>query len=113
MLVVILSGPEDWTNARQGIVFALNSERAGMLETVELLFFGAGVRLMDAGFVHAPEFHGLLKECDEEGLVPRACSGNLAEFKLQAQGKKLGLDPVGAQTYIPSKIRDGYQVLTF
>jgi hypothetical protein len=113
MLVVVLSGPENWTNARQGIVFALNADRAGMLSSVELLFFGSGVKLLESGFPQAREFKLLLDECRSEGLIPHACSGNMAEFKLLDRGKELNLDPVGAQTYIPAKIREGYQVITF
>ena len=111
--MVVLSGPENWINARQGVVFALNAERAGMLGSVELLFFGSGVRLLDSTFDKAAEFRSLLEECREEGLTPHACSGNLAEFHLLDHGKNLQIDPVGAQTYIPAKIREGYQVVTF
>ena len=113
MLVVILSGPEDFPRARQGLVFALNAERTGMLKDVQLLFFSSGVELLDPKGREAETFRHLLAQVHEEGLVPRACSGNLAQFKLQDAARDLEVEPVGAQVIIPARIREGYQVITF
>ena len=113
MLVLIVAGLDEGARALQGLVFALHTEQTELLADVEILFYGPGVRIFGDSSPQSLEVRKIMARCQEEGLVIKACSGNLHEYKLQDAARELGVEPVGVPVYIPTRIRDGYQVITF
>jgi len=113
LLVIVLSGPESAMRARQGIKFALNTARTGMMNEVELLFFGSGVSLFDPAHDWYEEFGELVSICSEEGVAILACTANAKEFRITERVKELGARLLGAQIHIAARMRDGYGVITF
>lgn len=113
MLVLILAGLEEASRALQGLKFALHTEQTEIMADVEILFFGSGVQIFGDSSLLSIEARKIMAQCQEEGLVIKACSGNLNDYKMQEAAGALGVEPVGVPVYIPARIRDGYQVITF
>ena len=113
MLVLILAGLGESARALQGLKFALQTEQTEMMADVEILFYGSGVQIFGDSSPLSVEARHIMTLCQEEGLAIKACSGNLNEYKMQDAAGTLGVEPVGVPVYIPTRIRDGYQVITF
>ncbi|MFC2171259.1 DsrE family protein [Acidobacteriota bacterium] len=113
LLVVILSGPDLRMRARQGIKFALNTFRSEMMDKVELILFGPGVSLLDPHHPWFDEASELLADCSKEGVMTMACMANAKHYRVTESARQLEVKLLGAQILIPSRIKEGWGVMTF
>lgn len=113
LLVVILAGPTDSERARQGLVFAKNARKMGLLDEVEVLFFGPGVQFLSDEYDPEGEFKRLVQENYELGSPVSACVSNLRRYSLQEEVKEHNVLPEEAAFLISDAVKDGYEVVTF
>ena len=113
LLVIIVSGWEDFEKARQGLRVARNLARGGMVDGLGMLFLGPGVNLLDRTAENYSVVESFLKELREKGVVIRACHGNLRVYGLEDRFDKNLVVADDAATVVAEYISKGFAVATF
>lgn len=114
MLVLLVADPETQASrCEQGLLLALNSARTDVLEEVCVMLSGDGVKILDGALDDDEKFAGLIDSLKDAGVEIVACTGNLGRHGLAESARSAGVPPAGAQVYVPSRIREGFEVVTF
>lgn len=112
ILMVLATGPEDATRAREGLHLARAIHEVGMAEAIRLLLVGSGVRCLDPGA--EGELMDALEAVLEAGVPVAACTRSLGEHRLvDAAAAFEAIQPVGAPVYLAARVDEGYAMLTF
>lgn len=114
MLVLLIADPESQASrCEQGLLFALNAARTDVLDQVCVMLSGDGVRILDNAIDGEGTFATLLEDLRSAGVETVACTGNLGRHQLAQAARNAGVPPAGAQVYVPARIREGFEVVTF
>lgn len=114
MLVLLVADPESQeSRCEQGLLLALNSARTDMLEEVRVMLSGDGVKILDETIDADGTFAELLDHLRTAKVEIVACTGNLGRHGLAESARNAGIPPAGAQVYVPARIREGFEVVTF
>ncbi|WP_337861150.1 hypothetical protein [Ferroplasma sp.] len=105
MLIIVISGEKDKTKAIMGLNLAnhLNDE-------TKVILFGESEKLVASDDKDIKE---LIKNLQEKGIIPIACSGYAEKNNIDGKLKELKLEIKPISTVISDYVNKGYIPLTF
>lgn len=113
LLVIILAGRNDLDRARQGLAFAKNARKLGLMADVQVLFFGPGVQLLDPGDSNYRELEASLKEFGQLKVGVAACVSNIGKYGLTEKLDRTLVVAEEAAFLISDHVKKGYQTVSF
>ncbi|MEM4417848.1 MAG: DsrE family protein [Nitrososphaerota archaeon] len=113
ILFVIVSGPNEFEKARQGLRAARNLKRGRLVEDVRVFFVGPGVLLLD----RENENYGLVEEFlqayKQYGVRASACAGNLRVYGLEEKIDKNLVIADDTAAVLAEAVAEGLTIATF
>jgi hypothetical protein len=105
MLIIIISGERDKTKAMIGLNLANHFN-----EQTKVILFGESEKLAVSGDA---DINRLIKNLQEKGVMPIACSGYAENNKIDVKLKELKMELKPVSAVISEYISQGYIPLTF
>ncbi|BAJ51212.1 hypothetical protein CSUB_C1361 [Candidatus Caldarchaeum subterraneum] len=113
ILFVILSGPNDFEKARQGLRIARNIAKEKIATEVKLLFVGPGTTLLDPDNQHYDIVKHYATELNQAGARCTVCAGNLRVYKLEEKIDKNLFIADDSTAVVAEAALNGFTILTF
>jgi hypothetical protein len=113
ILIVIVSGPNEFEKARQGLRAARNLKKGRMVENVRVFFVGPGVSLLDRENKNYGLVEEFLKALKQHGVRVSACAGNLRAYGLEGKIDKNLVIADDTAAVIAEAVTEGLTIATF